>query len=91
MNRQDACSTKSEFSRFTGILPVLENGAKCEFLQINITIVSRLLLRCCTILNKLFINRQDACSTKSEFSRFTGILPVLEHGARCEFLQINIT
>jgi len=84
MNRQDACSTKSEFSRFTGILPVLENGARCDFL-----------LTSCTILNHpfraLFMNRQDACSTKSEFSRFTGILPVLEHGARCEFLQINIT
>ncbi len=33
-------------------------------------------LRCCTILNKLFMNRQDACSTKSEFSCGTGILPV---------------
>jgi hypothetical protein len=31
MNRQDACSTKSEFSCGTGILPVLENGARCEF------------------------------------------------------------
>jgi hypothetical protein len=30
MNRQDACSTKSEFSCGTGILPVLENGARCE-------------------------------------------------------------
>jgi hypothetical protein len=37
MNRQDACSTKSEFSGGTAILPVLENGARCEFLQINIT------------------------------------------------------
>jgi hypothetical protein len=27
MNRQDACSTKDEFSCGTGILPVLENGA----------------------------------------------------------------
>ena len=27
MNRQDACSTKSELSWGTGILPVLENGA----------------------------------------------------------------
>ena len=46
--------------------------------------LSRLKLRCCTILNKLFMNRQDACSTKSEFSCGTGILPVLENGARCE-------
>ena len=37
MNRQDADSTKSEFSCGTGILPVLENGASCEFLQINMT------------------------------------------------------
>ncbi|MEG4176918.1 MULTISPECIES: hypothetical protein [unclassified Microcoleus] len=36
----------------------------------------RLKLRCCTILNKPFMNRQDACSTKSEFSCGTGILPV---------------
>ena len=42
-------------------------------------------LRCCTILNKLFMNRQDACSTIKFTFRFTGILPVLENGARCEF------
>ncbi|MEG4394071.1 hypothetical protein QUB30_16875 [Microcoleus sp. BROC3] len=35
MNRQDACSTKNEFSRFTGILPVLENGARCEFMPMG--------------------------------------------------------
>ncbi|WP_445174261.1 hypothetical protein [Microcoleus sp.] len=30
MNRQDACSTKGEFSCGTGILPVADNGARCE-------------------------------------------------------------
>jgi hypothetical protein len=30
MNRQDACSTKSEFSCGTGKMPVLENGATYE-------------------------------------------------------------
>ncbi|AFZ09748.1 hypothetical protein Osc7112_5521 [Oscillatoria nigro-viridis PCC 7112] len=30
MNRQDACSTRDKFSRFTGILPVLKNSARCE-------------------------------------------------------------
>ncbi|MEG3983987.1 hypothetical protein [Microcoleus sp. D3_18a_C4] len=27
----DACSTKSEFSCGTGILPVADNGARCEY------------------------------------------------------------
>ncbi|PHX56958.1 hypothetical protein CP500_002405 [Tychonema bourrellyi FEM_GT703] len=31
MNRQDACSTKSEFSCGTGILPVVDRSARCEF------------------------------------------------------------
>jgi hypothetical protein len=35
-------------------------------------------LRSCTNLNKPFLNRQDACSTKSEFSCGTGILPVAD-------------
>ena len=52
-------------------LPMLNNDARYQ-----------LELRCCTILNKLFMNRQDACSTKSEFSCGTGILPVPENGAR---------
>jgi len=30
MNRQDACSTRKFISRFTGILPVLKNSARCE-------------------------------------------------------------
>ncbi|MEG4859187.1 hypothetical protein QUB75_16695 [Microcoleus sp. K1-B6] len=30
MNRQDACSTKDKFSCGTGILPVADNGARCE-------------------------------------------------------------
>ncbi|MEG4575522.1 MASE1 domain-containing protein [Microcoleus sp. N3A4] len=41
-------------------------------------------LRCFIILNYLFRNRQDACSTRDEFSRFTGILPVLDNGVKCE-------
>jgi amino acid adenylation domain-containing protein len=38
-----------------------------------------------TILHDLFRNRQDACSTKDEFSCGTGILPVLDNGATSEF------
>nr|WP_051041478.1 amino acid adenylation domain-containing protein [Oscillatoria nigro-viridis] len=38
-----------------------------------------------TILNDLFRNRQDACSTIKYISRFTGILPVLDNGATSEF------
>jgi len=30
MNGQDARSTRKSTLRFTGILPVLENGARCE-------------------------------------------------------------
>ncbi|MBD1810245.1 hypothetical protein H6F65_00505 [Microcoleus sp. FACHB-DQ6] len=30
MNRQDACSTREKFSCGTGILPVLNNSARCE-------------------------------------------------------------
>ncbi|MEG4146110.1 MASE1 domain-containing protein [Microcoleus sp. Pol12B5] len=36
-------------------------------------------LRCFTILNYLFRNRQDACSTRDEFDCVTGILPVIEN------------
>ena len=41
-------------------------------------------LRYGTLLNNLFMNRQDACSTRDEFSCETGILPVLNNSARCE-------
>jgi len=37
------------------------------------------------ILNDLFRNRQDACSTRDEFFCGTGILPVLDNGATSEF------
>ena len=58
--------------------------------QIGIAIAAEKLpwfipLRCCTILNKPFMNRQDACSTRKFTLCGTGILPVLENGARCEF------
>jgi hypothetical protein len=54
-----------------GILPMLNNGA-----------ISQLELRYCTILNKLCMNRQDACSTRKFTLCGTGILPVPENGAR---------
>src|SRR4028119_1429545 len=41
-------------------------------------------LRCCTIVNKPFMNGQDARSTRKSTLCVTGILPVLENGARCE-------
>ncbi|MEG4624155.1 MASE1 domain-containing protein [Microcoleus sp. w1-18aA5] len=41
-------------------------------------------LRYFTILNYLFRNRQDACSTRDEFDCVTGILPVLENGVTGE-------
>ncbi|MEG4172640.1 MULTISPECIES: MASE1 domain-containing protein [unclassified Microcoleus] len=44
-------------------------------------------LRCFIILNYLFRNRQDACSTRDEFSCGTGILPVLDNGVRGERLS----
>ena len=46
---------------------------------------SRLKPRCCTIINKPFMNRQDACSTRKFTLCGTGILPVIENGARCEW------
>ncbi|WP_445174702.1 hypothetical protein [Microcoleus sp.] len=50
----------------------------CQVLRINRWPVD---VRCCTFLNKPFMNKQDACSTKSEFSCGTGILPVADNGA----------
>ncbi|MEG4027046.1 MULTISPECIES: hypothetical protein [unclassified Microcoleus] len=41
-------------------------------------------LRYGTLLNNLFRNRQDACSTRDEFSYETGILPVINNSARYE-------
>ena len=41
-------------------------------------------LRSGTLLNNLFMNRQDACSTRDKFSCGRGILPVLKNSARCE-------
>ena len=53
----------------------IENGASCQ-----------LLLTSCTIIR----NRQDACSTRDEFSCVTGILPVhkrlIENGATSQLL-----
>ncbi|MEG3908346.1 hypothetical protein QT979_11250 [Microcoleus sp. w2-18bC1] len=40
-------------------------------------------LRGCTIVNKPFRNWQDARSTRKSTLCGTGILPVLENGARC--------
>jgi len=54
-----------------GILPMLNNGARYQ-----------LELRYCTILNKLCMNRQDACSKRKFTLCGTGILPVPENGAR---------
>jgi len=42
-------------------------------------------LRCCTIVNKPFRNGQDAREARKSIRCGTGILPVLENGARCEF------
>ncbi|MBD0342696.1 MAG: hypothetical protein ICV61_18020, partial [Microcoleus sp. Co-bin12] len=51
---------------------------------------SRLKLRCCTIVNKPFMNGQDARSTRKSNLCGTGILPVLENGARCELKPTEI-
>ena len=53
-------------------------------------VAKQLELRCCTILNKLFMNRQDACSTRKFTLCGTGILPVLEKGARGELELTNL-
>src|SRR4028118_1784695 len=85
-NRQDACSTRKFTLCGTGILPVhkklIENGA-----------TSQLLLTSCTILNHPFRAGSPAQpllpTIKLNFCEAGK--PVLEHGAKCEFLQINIT
>ncbi|MEG4008471.1 MASE1 domain-containing protein [Microcoleus sp. Pol11C1] len=41
-------------------------------------------LRCFIILNYLFRNSQDACSTRDEFDCRTAKMPVLENGVKCE-------
>jgi len=51
---------------------------------------SRLKLRCCTIVNKPFMNGQDPRSTRKSTLCGTGILPVLENGARCELKPTEI-
>ena len=48
-------------------------------------LLTSLKLRSGTILNKPFMNRQDACSTRKFIFCGTGILPVLENAARGEF------
>jgi hypothetical protein len=85
-NRQDACSTRKLTLCGTGILLVhkklLENGA-----------TSQLLLTSCTLLNHHFRAGSPAQpllpTRKLNFCEAGK--PVLEHGAKCEFLQINIT
>ncbi len=42
-------------------------------------------LRCLSIINYLFRNRQDACFTRDEFSSGTGILPVVDNRIKDEF------
>src|SRR6476620_3404735 len=91
-NRQDACSTKSEFYCGTGILPVhkklIENGATSQIIDLDF-IITLQPETICTILK----NRQDACSTKSEFYCGTGILPVhkklIENGATSQIIDLD--
>ncbi|MEG4217584.1 MASE1 domain-containing protein [Microcoleus sp. Pol14C6] len=52
---------------------------------------SPLKLRCFIILNYLFRNRQDACSTRDEFDCGTGILPVVENGVKGKIKPGNIS
>ncbi|TAD83231.1 MAG: hypothetical protein EAZ78_12485 [Oscillatoriales cyanobacterium] len=48
---------------------------------------SPIILRSCTILNKPFMNRQDACSTRKFTLCGTGILPVADIGARSQIIE----
>jgi hypothetical protein len=82
MNRQDACSTRKFIFCGTGILPVADKGARYQ-----------LLLTSCALLNHPFragSPAQPLLPTR-ELNFCEARKPVLEHGARCEFLQINIT
>ena len=52
--------------------------------ELALKVYDRINLISCTIVNNPFMNRQDACSTRKFIFCGTGILPVLENGARCE-------
>ena len=53
--------------------------------------LSRLKSRCCTIVNKPFINGQDARSTRKSTLCGTGKMPVLENGARYKFKRKKVS
>jgi hypothetical protein len=73
-NRQDACSTIKLILCGTGILPVLDNGARYQLTFYAFKDIDS---------NTPGVrNRQDACSTIKLILCGTGILPVLDNGAR---------
>ncbi len=57
----------------------------------NIAVFNRMKQRCCTNIDKLFRNGQDARSTKIQCSCGTGILPVLENDATPQIEQSRDT
>jgi len=57
----------------------------------NIAVFNQMKQRCCTNIDKLFRNGQDARSTKIQYSCGTGILPVLENDATPQIEQSTDT
>ena len=57
----------------------------------NIAVFNRMKQRCCTTINKLFRNGQDARSTRTLNFCGTGILPVLENDATPQIKQSRDT
>jgi hypothetical protein len=57
----------------------------------NIAVFNQMKERCCTNIDKLFRNGQDARSTKIQYSCGTGILPVLENDATPQIEQSTDT
>ncbi|MEG4062787.1 hypothetical protein QUA05_17720, partial [Microcoleus sp. SVA1_A1] len=65
-NRQDACSTQTQFYSTTGKMPVPH---KLNFIQQQ--------ARCLFHTNSILLwNGQDACSTQTQFYSTTGKMPV---------------
>ncbi|MGB8688068.1 MAG: hypothetical protein WCD53_12130, partial [Microcoleus sp.] len=75
---------------FCFVAAVYALSSNRQFLS-NIAVFNRMKQRCCTNIDKLFRNGQDARSTKIQCSCGTGIWPVLENDATPQIEQSTDT
>ena len=78
------------FVNFCCVAAVYALVSNHKFLP-NIAVFNRMKQRCCTTINKLFRNGQDARSTRTLNFCGTGILPVLENDATPQIKQSRDT